>query len=233
MVNGEWSVMSKQPHTEDYSPFTTHHSSLTMNNQAKIRLSSLEMELVANSDWILTKNGIIQKVKYLLEDLQEKEQDILSSYDELPAEVVSIPPKISKGENYKGLPWLVLDYPRYFEKDNHFAIRSMFWWGNFFSVTLHLTGVYKKTYEPRIIRSFGQLREDGYYICTGQDEWEHHFEAGNYSALKEMDPATFNLHVKDKSFLKLATHYPLQQWDNVSDLLLHSFSEILNMLTKK
>ena len=63
-------------------------------------------------------------------------------------------PKISKGENYKGLPWLVLDYPRYFNKEDIFAIRTLFWWGNFFSITLHISGKYKMRYEKKIIDSF-------------------------------------------------------------------------------
>jgi len=38
----------------------------------------------------------------------------------------AIAPKISKGENYEGLPWVILDFPRYFDKENVFAIRCFF-----------------------------------------------------------------------------------------------------------
>src|SRR6266511_3807431 len=104
-------------------------------NPAKIRLSAKEMELVTNADWILTKNGIIQKVKQLLSDLLLVQEDMLHKFRPfLPAETGMSPAKISKGENYKGLPYLILDHPRYFGKDNVFAIRTLFWWGHFFSV---------------------------------------------------------------------------------------------------
>ena len=87
-------------------------------NPAKIRLSATELELVTNADWILTKNGIIQKVKSILEGLQAEQQDYLvQEKNSFPAEFISPLPKISKGENYKGLPYLVLDHPRYFDKE--------------------------------------------------------------------------------------------------------------------
>ncbi|MEI9808974.1 MAG: hypothetical protein WDO16_14545 [Bacteroidota bacterium] len=99
--------------------------------------------------------------------MQSDQQQFLQPYiTVLPPEVIKISPKISKGENYKGLPYLVLDYPRYFEKDNHFAVRSMFWWGNFFSSTLHLSGIYKKKYTSAIEASFTQLQENDFFICV-------------------------------------------------------------------
>ncbi len=34
----------------------------------------------------------------------------------------------------------MLDYPRAFGRDSIFACRTFFWWGRFFSLTLHLAG---------------------------------------------------------------------------------------------
>ena len=96
--------------------------------QTKIQLLPAEMELVSSPDIILTKNAILQKIKLFLEELQLKQFDILKDYaSQLPQEILKISPKISRGENYKGLPWLVLDNPRFFQHNNIFAIRTMFW----------------------------------------------------------------------------------------------------------
>src|SRR5690349_3943554 len=134
-----------------------------MDSATKIQLSPFEMDLLNNSEWILTKNKIIKKAQRLLEEVQENiVHHVKESAINLPAEVIAISPKISKGENYLGLPWLMLDYPRYFGKENLrpegplsrqagiFAIRTMFWWGNFFSTTFHLSGEYKKRYSGAI-----------------------------------------------------------------------------------
>src|SRR5215467_7358592 len=112
-----------------------------MDNETKIHLSSFEMELVNNADWILTKNNILRKVQSMLEQVQNNTVDYSKLYPQLfPTEVKAISPKISRGENYGGLPWMMLDFPRFFAKEdlprsgaNIFAIRNMFWWGNFFS----------------------------------------------------------------------------------------------------
>ena len=73
-------------------------------NKAKIALSPEEMELVTNAEWILTKNAIMQKAWWLLEDLQV---ELVARVEQLsailPEEVLKTTAKISKGENYKGL----------------------------------------------------------------------------------------------------------------------------------
>jgi hypothetical protein len=200
-------------------------------DKAKIRLSSTERELVSNAGWILTKNGILQKAKYILEHLQSEQQQFLHSLAEkLPDEVMRPSPKISKGENYKGLPYLVLDYPRYFEKDNSFAIRCLFWWGNFFSVTLHLSGKYKRMYESKIDASFVLLKKEDFFICISAGQWEHHFEIDNFLPLDEMDDVRFKKNISHKGFIKLAKKIPLQQWNDAEDILFDSFRKIIHIL---
>jgi len=108
-------------------------------NQAKIRLSSTEIELIKNADWILTKNAIIEKIVQFFSSLQEEQKNELQLYkNKLPSRFFTASPKVSKGENYSGLPYVVLDYPRFFDESGFGAIRTMFWWGNFFSITLHM-----------------------------------------------------------------------------------------------
>jgi hypothetical protein len=131
------------------------HTAQTM-NAAKVQLSSAEMTLVCDPAWILTKNAIMTKVVALLAALSERYVEVyapLTGEGGLPP---TQPPKISKGENYRGLPYVMLDYPRIFGKEDVFAIRTMFWWGHYFSVTLHLKGIYKEIYGPVIARHIQQ-----------------------------------------------------------------------------
>src|ERR1700722_6862028 len=97
----------------------------------KIKLSPDELSTAQNAGLILTKNAIIQKTISLFSMLSENMQHDLLNV-ELPQEIKTTAPKISKGENYQGLPYVVLDYPRLFGKENTFAIRTLFWWGNYF-----------------------------------------------------------------------------------------------------
>lgn len=198
-------------------------------NEAKIRLSAKEAELVLNADWILTKNEILKKAKHLLEALMEEQQKFIRSCKHLPAEIVAIPAKISKGENYKGLPYLVLDHPRHFDKENIFAIRTMFWWGNFFSITLHLSGQYKKNYEQKISSSYPVLKEQGIYCCVNDDQWEHHFEKENYIIVNELPDTAFRKIISESSFIKLAKRISLQEWDKAPQKLLSDFGLFIKL----
>lgn len=200
-------------------------------NEAKIRLSEKEMELVTNADWILTKNGIMQKAKYLLEGLQERQTPVLQTSAGLPKEVLKIAPKISRGENYKGLPWLVLDQPRQFGKADIFAIRTMFWWGNFFSITLHLSGSYKKQFAEHISTAYALLKKKGFFLCSQENEWEHHFDTDNYVPVKSYSQAAFSGRMQQGSFIKLAKKIPLDQWHHAADTLFDHFTWLIRMLT--
>src|SRR6185436_17772277 len=152
--------------------------------QTKIQLLPAEMELVSSPDIILTKNAILQKIKLFLEAIQLKQLDILKDYSsQLSEEVLKISPKISRGENYKGLPWLVLDNPRHFQHNNIFAIRTMFWWGNFFSITLHLSGKNKTSIIKKISENILVLKENHFYVYAGNNEWEHDLDPASYKKL--------------------------------------------------
>ena len=198
---------------------------------AKIRLSPEEAALITRADWILTKNSVIEKTKQLLADLQTEQHHLFQSCSSLfPEEIINSSPKISKGENYKGLPYLVLDYPRYFSKEDAFAIRTLFWWGNFFSSTLHLSGIYKKQYEEKIINSFESLKEKEFSACINKDQWEHHFDPDNYQTLHAFTAAEFEKLIREKPFIKLSKKISLQQWNDAEKNLLEIFSQLVNTL---
>jgi hypothetical protein len=116
-----------------------------MSEEAKIHLSALEIELVNNTEWIFTKQKIIKKIYSLFGQLHEVYKAVILKEKEfLPIHIQNKGGKISKGENYNGLPYLILDFPAMYSKENIFAVRTLFWWGNFFSISLHLSGEYCK-----------------------------------------------------------------------------------------
>jgi hypothetical protein len=197
---------------------------------AKVRLSKEEMGLITRSDWILTKNQILKKVQQLLSDVQVQLQQLLPEYSWLQREIINSSPKISRGENYKGLPWLILDYPRYFNKEDVFAVRNFFWWGNFFSSTFHLAGIYKVRYKNKIIDSFEMLKKNDFYFCNNEDQWEHHFETENYEAVSAFNHSSFEKMINEKSFIKLAKKIPLEKWNDVEEKMVETFSQLMNAL---
>ena len=202
-----------------------------MNKFSKLMLSDEEQQLVNNSHWILTKRIILDKVHQLFGDVAGKQKIIIQhEKDWLPAAVLLSEAKISKGENYLQLPFLILDYPRCFDGDNIFAVRTMFWWGNFFSITIHLSGSYKLMYQENLIINFDKLKQGVFYLCINESQWHHHFEDDNYISVNNLTQKEIVTIIRQKQFIKLAVKFRLQQLDDIPALLEKTYKEMIEML---
>ena len=202
-----------------------------MNEKSKLMLSDGEMQLVTNTSWILTKRAIIDKVNFLFGNLTVAMKDIIFAEQEyLPAAVIASAPKIAKGENYRQLPYVLLDYPRCFDKENVFAVRTMFWWGNFFSCTLHLSGNYKIKFEQAVLHNFTAMKKNNFYICINTEEWQHHFDKENYLPVTMFTEEKIKAILSSQHFIKVAAKFSLHQWNEVEGLLEKSFSDALHLL---
>ena len=200
-----------------------------MNDKAKIHLSALEMELVKNKEWILTKQQIIEKVYALFGQLHDCYRRIVEDEKEfLPSTFQKPGGKISKGENYQGLPYLILDYPAMFSKENIFAVRTMFWWGNFFSISLHLSGDnFKSVKDISPWLTFFQQQQ--FSVCVNENEWEHHFHSSNFLDIKEMNEEDIQ-NILKKNFFKAAKKINLNEWNQAREFLEKSFKEIMGFI---
>lgn len=197
---------------------------------SKIQLSPEEMALVNNTEWILTKHIIFERVFQMLGELNEvykKEAELYQNLFRLNFK--NINGKISRGENYQSLPYAILDYPSSFEKENIFAVRTMFWWGNFFSITLHLSGEHTEKFTRNSTHLFSILQKNNFFICVNEDEWQHHFDANNYLPATEIDLFQFKK-ILEKDFFKISKKIALTEWENANKFLLDSFIEIMQLL---
>lgn len=202
-----------------------------MTEKTKINLSAKELELVCNSDWILTKQIIIEKVYELFGTLSLSMRHCIElNKISLPPLATESNPKIYRGENYRSLPYVLLDYPRHFTKGNILAIRTLFWWGNFFSINLHLSGDCKEKAVPAIKENFAALRQKGYSVCINADPWQHHFEADNYVLLENFTAVDFETILHREPFIKIAKRISLRQWDDAPAFLEHHFNEMITLM---
>jgi len=197
----------------------------------KIALSPDELLLAQNSDWILTKRTIIDTAVQLFSGLCDNMRTIVAAEKAgLPGAVFLSEPKISKGENYHLLPYVILDYPRNFIGGNIFAVRTMFWWGNFFSITLHLAGDHKKIFYEKMDRNVSLLKTAAYYLCINEDQWQHHFEEDNYVAVSSKTNDELAEILQRQPFIKIARRFSLSQWNEMPALLERSFSEMIQLV---
>jgi len=200
-----------------------------MNTATKIHLSKLETELIKNKEWILTKRSIIDKVFQLFGAMHETYKQVLENEKTLPPEFYKEKGgKISKGENYLELPYVILDYPALFSKENVFAIRTMFWWGNFFSISLHISG---KNFQIKtdFYSLLTYLEEKKFFVCVNENEWQHDFIPSNYISVAELDEQK-RKEIFKRNFFKISKKIDLNKWDEAPEFLKKTFLEIMEFL---
>ena len=105
----------------------------------------------------------------------------------------------------------------------------MFWWGNFFSVTLHLSGIYKEHFTTDATLLLSWLQKNNFFICVNKNEWQHHFEDDNYKHSSAISLQEFE-DINQKEFFKISKKISLSDWNNVNEFVLNSFREIMQLL---
>jgi hypothetical protein len=187
----------------------------------------MESELIANSAWLLTKRDIIERIVQHFAALAEDMKTMVSN-SVLPTAIIASNPKISKGENYQGLPYVILDYPALFNKTDVLAIRTMFWWGNFFSVTVHSSGKYKEVLLGNTVL-LDELSKLHFMVCVNDDPWQHDFTSENYLPVESLNYDDIES-LRYKSFLKFACRLTVTKWEESDSFIMHTFACALQIL---
>jgi hypothetical protein len=189
-------------------------------------LSQEEIELLKNTEFLFLKNVVSEKIVKKLRTIEKNiHKTFTLNADESLQKYGVKTAKISKGEQYQGLPYFVLDYPRHFTRDEVVAFRVMLWWGKFLSCTLHLQGEVVKTLSPALLDQFSD--DPNIYFCINDNPWEYHYEDNNYQQLINLNHEVINKHLEDKRFLKLSTFMPIDRWEDYNDFVSKTFARFL------
>jgi hypothetical protein len=192
-----------------------------------MQLTEKELLILQDTDFLLTKAAVLEKITELFGHTREElKQCVEHSNFSFPDGTGLLNGKISKGENYKNLPYMVLDYPALFSKNSIFAYRTMFWWGNFFSATLHLEGIALNYYRKSITINLDKLLKKDVYIGVGDTPWHYHYEKDNYSPLNDV----YRDFITNSKFLKLSKKIELKKWSDVPEFSTNFFKLMLSVL---
>ena len=181
-----------------------------MADSTKIELSNLELELMKNSLWILTKHSVIDKIALLFsEQVPYINQHFLSVASKFE-EINTSRPKITKGERYQNLPYIILDYPAVFSKQDIFALRTMVLWGSFLSVSLHLSGKYKDFFQENIYRKL-QASSDNIFLAIGENQWQHHITPESFLQISNTNNSLIDEYIKNHPYTKITSMFKLEE----------------------
>lgn len=192
-------------------------------------LTDRELQILQDTDFLLTKAQALTKIEELLLKTRTALESVVeaSGFNFPPGAVLS-GGKISRGENYRGLPYRVLDQPALLTNEDIFTFRTMFWWGHFFSATLHLEGASLERFRKEVLQNIEQLSDVGTFIGVGETPWEYHYGTDNYLPLK----SGHRKQLESFRFLKLSRKMPVAEWRNLPSFAAGFLEELLPLLAK-
>jgi hypothetical protein len=193
------------------------------------KFTTQELDLASDPTVLLIKYRMMEKVWDFLEEIQREIRKELEPFKgKLPKELNLTNGKISKGENYKRLPFMMLDFPAFFTKDNILAFRTMFYWGNFISSTFHLQGSYVKEYGLELVENF--RNSQSIYFCINNSPWEYDYKSNNYVLLNELSSDEVKEHLKYTDFIKLSIKFPVDEMPERKQDLIYFLLEGLKVI---
>jgi hypothetical protein len=197
---------------------------------ANLRLSQEERLLLLDTRFILTKNAVLQKVEILFGELSETFRSVVQQMDIETTAPFILTPKIARGENYEGLPWVMMDYPRLFTKTDTCAIRCFFWWGHYCTITLQLSGTYQQQYfqaTKNFVQTIPQHNQNEWYLSIGANAWQHVISESDYTPIQQITQQYWE---QERPCLKLTKKIPLEKWDDMKDFFEENFKQLLAIL---
>ncbi|MBK8503442.1 MAG: hypothetical protein IPL46_15220 [Saprospiraceae bacterium] len=102
----------------------------------------------------------------------------------------------------------------------------MFWWGHFFSATLHLQGDHLEKHREVIEKNMSRLLDQNCFIGIGSTPWEYHYGKDNYAPLSSEHLS----HIRHCEFLKLSQKYELNNWQKVPHDVLQFYELLMGVL---
>lgn len=192
-------------------------------------LEKRDLEILEDQEFLKAKKRIIEDITSILQKSEQVLKTFIRSHGfAFPDRTFARAGKISKGENYQDLPYLILDFPRKFSKPSTFAYRTMVWWGNEISFTMHLGGDVLELYYPTIINSLDQLKN--YYLSIHESPWEYHYGTDNYRKISSLTFDQIHTILNEKDFVKISIPHPLKDIKKVPELALEHFKNYLSIL---
>jgi hypothetical protein len=105
----------------------------------------------------------------------------------------------------------------------------MFWWGNYFSITIHLKGIFYQHFKQAILENLEILSLNQFLINTSAAEWNHAI-GEEYFQISEFGIEKITQKCNTDNLLKLAVKIPLQDLDLTGKIITDYYLLIASVL---
>lgn len=193
--------------------------------------SKQELDILLDQSFLKLKSNVSKKIVRLLSRIElSLKAEITKSSFPFPEEAFTKSGKISKGDNYRELPYFVLDFPRLFTQSDAFAFRTMLRWGHEFSCTLHIGGESLALIGDKTINEI--LSSADLYFCISPTPWEYHFDSTNYVQANTLSKNEVKTHIESNQFIKISRYTNISKWNELEQFTLENFISFLNLIKK-
>jgi len=197
----------------------------------EIEFTKEEFLFLKDHQFFDVKASITSKVIQLFSRIEEGiVTEIKTSSFKFPEHVLTTPSKISKGENYLKCPYIVLDYPRLYSKDDIFAFRNIFWWGHYFSNAFIIGGKSYDRYLPRFLEITGKLKKKNWELCIYRTPWKLEKLPWNYVQFSRLSDEEIKFRLQKYPFIKITRIYPLGLYKKLERETRHFLSDLINLM---
>lgn len=184
-----------------------------------------QLSFLSDKNNFLLKNQVDATVNKLLYSFQDSIFDLLDKAQyTLPTNPSKLPSKVTKGNNLKGFPFQVSDYPSTLNKDDIFSFRSTVWYGHFFSFSLILSGTPK---EKHII-DLEKITGKGYKLVTNEAIWETDLINKDSINISQGELERVSALIKKSAGFKIFKAYELNQFYDFERLGIQCFNEFFS-----
>ncbi|MBC7383301.1 MAG: hypothetical protein H7296_09985 [Bacteroidia bacterium] len=166
------------------------------------KLTNEELELISGTYYPLLKKSAMEKVQAQLVILGEQLQQI--NLAEALGNVNGY--KISRGENYQDLPYIVLDYPKISGEGFKMLCRVVFWWGKYVGLQFFLNQKYFQADE--LIEQSTEIND--LYVLINDQIWNNDINHQSFQLLKTMTKEEKNA-LKTLPYLKFIQVQPIKK----------------------
>lgn len=189
-------------------------------------LSDKQKAFLSEQESFIVKNEVDEEVNRLLYGLQQAVASVIKdNHVSLPGKLGKTPFKVNKGNNHKGFPFQVFDFPASLGQENVYSFRAVIWYANFFSFNLILKGKPKMDYLPRL----SNLTDKGFQILGSDKIWDTEIgEALVLDVCQEKFDEVLGIFEKFEA-IKLFKSYNLNQIDQFERLGIECLKDIFSV----
>jgi hypothetical protein len=189
------------------------------------KLTKHELDFASSIEYPLIKHEVMSKMGSLM---AETGQQLSHTFRE--NQLIDLAHhKITRGERYKQMPYIVLDYPQIKGPDFNIVLRTMFWWGHYFTCSLIVkTSLLDLEKTGKSIRKLKKTK-----ILVGSNLWEQELEMDDYRKTSDLNKKQMTKLLEAANYLKLSRKISLRHYTSLTEHATEIYSELAKALSIK